>query len=195
MPSATSPSIRTDGPQVERGRPRDATYLVASLSGCRRPRPARSASTPRRCRRSAAEEAGRTAAHRLAHHLAHQVVPVVDRPAAQGEAAAVVLAGPARRLHHAVQGQERGHQQVRVLRLVGREDLAQLRGERVRLAGLAVLAAEEAAVVAREGDRRRCPSRSATASPPRWAISPSDSAPTAMTIRVDAARSASKSGS
>ena len=39
------------------------------------------------------------------------------------------------------------------------------------------------------------PSRSATASAPRFAISPSDSAPAAMTIRVDAARSASKSGS
>ena len=39
------------------------------------------------------------------------------------------------------------------------------------------------------------PSRSATACAPRWASSPSDSAPAARTMRVDAARSASKSGS
>src|SRR6185312_7686883 len=32
-PSAASPSIRTDGAQSSAGRPRDATYLVASLSG------------------------------------------------------------------------------------------------------------------------------------------------------------------
>jgi hypothetical protein len=44
---------------------------------------------------------------------------------------------------------------------------------------LAVLAAEEAAVAARERSPASLPSRSATASAPRWAISPSDSAPAA----------------
>ena len=74
------------------------------------------------------------------------------------------------------------------------KDLAQPRGELVRLAGLAVLAAEEPAVIARERDRRR-PEALGDGLAPRWAISPSDSSPAARTIRVDAARSASKSGS
>ena len=39
------------------------------------------------------------------------------------------------------------------------------------------------------------PSRSAVASPPRWASSPCEAAPVAMTIRVGAALRASKSGS
>ena len=44
--------------------------------------------------------------------LAHQVVPVVHRPAAVREAAAVVLLGSARGLHDPVEGQEGGHDQL-----------------------------------------------------------------------------------
>ena len=44
--------------------------------------------------------------------LAHQVVPVVHRPAAVCEAAAVVLLGSARGLHDPVEGQEGGHDQL-----------------------------------------------------------------------------------
>ena len=78
--------------------------------------------------------------------------------------------------------------------VLGVQDVAQLGGECVRLAGPAVLAAEEAGVVARE-DRRL--GREPLGNPigPRFAISPSDSAPAATTSRVEAARSASKSGS
>lgn len=73
------------------------------------------------------------------------------------------------------------------------QDLAQGGSKGVRVPRLAILAAQETGVVAGEGDRRRS-KRSAMTVAARLAIWPSDSAPEAMTIRVDAARRASKSG-
>ena len=77
--------------------------------------------------------------------------------------------------------------------LLAGKHLAQLRRELVGLARLAVLAAEEAAVIPREPDDFRAePFRDASA--PRAASMPSLSSPAAMTTRAGAARSASKSG-
>ena len=74
------------------------------------------------------------------------------------------------------------------------EDLAQLRGEGIGVAGLAVLATEEAAVVAREDHRIRAEALGDGDGAAVRHRRP-DSTPAAITIRVDAARSASKSGS
>src|SRR5215203_4090773 len=60
----------------------------------------------------ASENEVERSAHRLAHDLTHLIVPVVLRPAAVREAAAIVLFGSARSLHDLVKGQEGAHDQL-----------------------------------------------------------------------------------
>jgi hypothetical protein len=52
-----------------------------------------------------AAPAAAPAGHPLAHHAAHDLIVVGHRPAAVLEAAALILVGRARRLHHAIEGQ------------------------------------------------------------------------------------------
>ena len=72
------------------------------------------------------------------------------------------------------------------------EDLAQGGGEGVRLARLAVFAAEESVMAAGEGDGR-CPEPFGHGRAARPAIILADCAPTPTMMRVDAERSAPKS--
>ena len=84
-------------PTRSAGRPREATNFVASFSGLP---PASSGALGQYAREDlvgpAPEQHVERHAQRLGHDLAHQVVPVVHRPAAVFEAAAVVLLRTAR---------------------------------------------------------------------------------------------------
>ena len=73
----------------------------------------------------------------------------------------------------------------------GGEDLAQRRGERVRLARVAVFAASEPVVAAGKGDRLDSELVGHCYCAARPAMAVLDCSPTPMTTRVDAARSAS----
>src|SRR6185295_133765 len=50
--------------------------------------------------------------HRLGHDLSHLVIPVGDRPSAEREPAAVVLARSPRSLYDPVEGHERAHAEL-----------------------------------------------------------------------------------